>query len=274
MPDPNNILLRDHGIVFMLLPKVANTSIKFAIAQALGLAVEKIHSPDLFEYISSAEARAFPHRIAFVRDPLTRLLSCYRDKVIGNPGNGVAKGLESLGIKQHMPFLQFVEAVADLPDQHCHGVGQHFRSQSYSLVDADGVIPNRVGRFESLHADWQRVCDFVQEVAGLQLPPLGHHCRTNPGLVQYCPRGRAFALQRYREDVRIFGYAPARKYPIDPDAITVGRSICNVLREAYQVARDQVPEQTASARLCDLIAEAFDMGKRMNNKLRGSQYEA
>lgn len=277
MPDPNNIALRAHGIVFMLIPKVANTSIKIALADALGLGRDYIHAPDKFDYVDTKEAKTFPYRIGFVRDPLDRLLSCYRDKVIGNPSDRVENGLRRFGITRNMSFLDFIEAIAVIPDEECGGVAQHFRSQVYSLADDDGtVIPTVLGRFEGLADDWQMVRDYVARFSGLQLhlPELGHYQRTDPGPVTYCAKGRAFALQRYRDDVRIFGYPPARKYQIDPDHITHGRSICNVHREAYQIARDQVTDGAVSKRLCALIAEAFDMGKRMNVKLRGSQYEA
>lgn len=275
MPDPNNIVLREHGIVFMLIPKVANTSIKMALADALGIARDRIHRPEKFEYIGTEEAKAFPHRIAFVRDPLDRLLSCYRDKVIGSPSERVANGLRKFGIHPGMPLLDFVQTVAGIPDEECGGVAQHFRSQAYSLCDQDGnIIPNIVYRFENLAITWPWVRSYVQEASGLQLGPLEHQQWTDPGLVKYCARARAFALQRYRDDVRIFDYKPPRKYLIDPDSITAGRSICNVHREAYQIARDQITDPSLSGRLCDLIAEAFDMGKRMNAKLRGSQYEA
>ena len=47
------------------------------------------------------------------------------------------------------------------------------------------------------------------------------------------------------------------------------RTICDVHREAFAIARDELavvaPDQ--SARLIELMAEAFDMGKRMSNKL-------
>lgn len=47
------------------------------------------------------------------------------------------------------------------------------------------------------------------------------------------------------------------------------RTICDAHREAFVIARNELtqvaPDQ--SARLMELLAEAFDMGKRMSNKL-------
>ena len=47
------------------------------------------------------------------------------------------------------------------------------------------------------------------------------------------------------------------------------RTICDVHREAFAVARDELGEIAPgqAERIMGLMAEAFDMGKRMSNKL-------
>lgn len=271
MPDPNNIALRGHGVVFMCLPKVANTSIKVALAKAFGKPCDPqtIHQADLFEYVSKAEAKSFAHRIAFVRDPLSRLASGYQDKIVE-----MTDGRFLDGLREHfspgMDFLKFIERLAEISDEDLGGAGQHFRSQSFDLCEGDEMIPNWIGRFENIEHDWAELRGYLL-AAGLELPPLTCE-RSTTSKPNYCPRGRAFAMQRYKEDVRLFGYRRPYKYEIDPDGITVGRSICNVIREAYQIARE-VEEPAVAARLTELLAEAFDMGKRMNAKLQVSQYE-
>ena len=44
------------------------------------------------------------------------------------------------------------------------------------------------------------------------------------------------------------------------------RTICDVHRDAFLIARDELPSGQ-SERIMELMAEAFDMGKRMSNKL-------
>lgn len=273
MPDPNNLALPEHGIVFMLLPKVANTSIKRAILTAQGRQADNVHDPALFTYVDKAEAARYPLRIGFVRDPLTRLASCWRDKIMDLSDGALLPGFAAIGLRAGMPFDEFVEFVAGRPDAECTSAAQHFRSQAWSLAADGSVIPNLMGRFETLADDWRRVRRAVAERGGPGLPDLPHERRSDSASAPWTPRARAFALHRYREDVRLFGYAPARKHAIDPDAETRGRSICNVHREAYRLARDRVADRDVSAALCDLIGEAFDMGKRMNAALGRSQYE-
>lgn len=257
----------------MLLPKCANTSIKRAILKAQGrTGVQHIHNRDVFEYVSKEEAKTFPVRIAFVRDPVRRAASCYRDKFEELTDGRFLEGFERYGLKPRMGFVAFVEFISGLPDEQCKRAADHFRSQAFSLCDGETIIPNVLGRVEALGDGWGRVQEAMRG-RGLNLPDLEHERRTDSASVEITPRARAFLLQRYADDVRLFGYAPKRKYEIDPDAQTRGRSICNVHREAYRIVRDQISDPTVSERLKGLIAEAFDMGKRMNAKLLESQYE-
>lgn len=272
MPDPNNLALPERGIVFMLLPKVANTSIKRAILTAQGRRADNVHDPALFTYVDQSTAARYPLRIGFVRDPMTRLASCWRDKIMDLSDGKLLPGFVALGLHPGMAFDAFVEFVAGHADAECRNAADHFRSQAWSLCRGDEVVPNLMGRFESLADDWRRVQAAAGE-RGLDLPGLPHERRSDSASASWTPRARAFALQRYRDDVRLFGYAPARKHAIDPDAETRGRSICNVHREAYRLARDRVSDPAVAAGLCDLIGEAFDMGKRMNAALGRSQYE-
>lgn len=207
MPDPNNVALRKYGAVFMLLPKCANTSIKRALLAALDRPdVEDVHRMGVFDYVSKEEARNFPVRVAFVRDPLARLASCYRDKFEELTDGRFLRGFERFGLEPHMGFDAFVDVVARLPDAKCRGAGDHFRSQSWSLCQGDHVIPNLVGRVETLSRDWDRVRSAMIG-RGLNLPPLSHERRTDSSAVAWSPAARALALERYADDRRIWGYA-------------------------------------------------------------------
>lgn len=273
MSDPNHVALPKHDTVFMLLPKIANTSIKIALLKAQGFPIPgKVHKENKLSYVSTREAKQFTHRVAFVRDPLTRLASCYQDKIVEQSDGHFLPGLKKYGLSPNMSFLSFIEHVANVTDDQASGAGQHFRSQTYSLCEGDKAIPNLIGRFERLDDDWAELSSYLLEKVGLDLPPLTKECSTN-GKPSYCKRGRAFALQRYKDDIRLFGYRPPLKYKIDPDHVTRGRSICNIAREAYRVARDRIDDPAVSQRLQDLMAEAFDAGKRMRAKMTESQYD-
>ena len=54
-----------------------------------------------------------------------------------------------------------------------------------------------------------------------------------------------------------------------PNGPNPERTICDVHREAFAVARDELSEIAPgqAERIMELMAEAFDMGKRMSDKL-------
>ncbi|HKJ75237.1 MAG TPA: sulfotransferase family 2 domain-containing protein [Alphaproteobacteria bacterium] len=191
--------------MFLLLPKAANTSIKLAIHKAYGLPTHDLHRGGYLEYVGTKEARRFPLRIAIVRDPVARFASFYRDKIAGAGDEDFLKGLRRFGLKPGMLFREAVENVALLPDRACTGAGQHFRSMSWSLIDADGLVPNEIGRFESLRDGWKRIQQIVRAAGGPDLPALTHE-RKGAGDVAIDKRSRAFLVQRYRDDIRNFNY--------------------------------------------------------------------
>lgn len=139
MPDPNYILIP--GEVALLLPaKCANTSIKQAIATRLGRPVDlnsprwfvDIHDPERLPYATTDEIVAAREKgvpvVGVIRDPVARLVSCWRDKVAGKyqlefrkPGS----------IHPGMSWDAFVWAVSTTPDEEAD---QHFRSLCADLV--------------------------------------------------------------------------------------------------------------------------------------------
>ena len=74
----------------------------------------------------------------------------------------------------------------------------------------------------------------------------------------------------YRHDIR--KSVEIRRDP--PNGPNPERTICDVHRDAYAVARDQLNEIAPgqAQRIMELMAEAFDMGKRMSDRL--FQYNA
>ena len=66
----------------------------------------------------------------------------------------------------------------------------------------------------------------------------------------------------YRFDIRKSG-------EVRGDYKNVERTICDVHREAFAIARDELGDVAPgqAERIMDLMAEAFDMGKRMSDKL-------
>jgi hypothetical protein len=195
MPDPNNIVLHDHKLVFMCIPKAANTSIKNAIQKSLGMKGDpnqlgkfdiwdkyQIHSSDYFS-------------IAFVRNPIDRLVSCYKDKVIRKH----FPAFEKHGIDHGMDFESFVEIVVSTPDIKAD---QHFRSQAHELLIDDEIVPDYIGNVENIYNDWQTVKTLCPT---LNLPDLPFD-NVSGFDISIDDTIKDKIYKRYKRDFEIFNY--------------------------------------------------------------------
>jgi chondroitin 4-sulfotransferase 11 len=126
------VLLEQYRAVYVEVPKVACSSIKIALAGLLGIDLAASggdpHKAPLPTPASRPSGSAlYPglFSFAFVRNPWDRLVSCYRDKILGeapdftsfHPTRGVAYCLARFGaFRAGMTFEDFVAAVAAIPD--------------------------------------------------------------------------------------------------------------------------------------------------------------
>lgn len=141
-----------------------------------------------------------------------RLVSCYRDKVLGeapdfttfHPQRGVAYCMAHVAaFRAAMSFVEFVEAVTAIPDEEAD---EHFRSQYTFLSNRDGQIAiDFVGRFETLERDFAAVCRQFG-LPSTKLPRV-QAARTRVNYADYYDSDmRAAVARRYADDVRLFGY--------------------------------------------------------------------
>jgi hypothetical protein len=199
-----NILLPEFQTILMLAPKGGTQSVKIALADGRKV-LTGVKALDLYHF-RRVEARdavlEYPGylRIAITRDPLTRLQSAYRDKVQSDFPN-----FHEYGITKKTSFEEFVEIVASIPDSlQCD---MHFRSQSVTMCLPD-LRPAFTHHYkvEDMPQAWTDISDLVEEKSGKRFHPIEHHHKSPPGDVEYTDRSRAMALERYADDIRIFGY--------------------------------------------------------------------
>lgn len=217
MPDPNHLLFREYGLCFMLIPKAANTAIKIAALSATGKFTPQELSPNgagvnhtcmclasnpfgPITFCSTEEAKEH-FCITVVRDPLARLVSYYKDKVIRARYGQKAR---KLGVKQSMSFAEFVEHIAKIPD--CDS-DQHWRSMTYSLLDGGGnIVPNVICHFESIGSHWQ-VIRGIAAGHKLELPPTLVSVNKSPtNAIKVDGTTKDIVLERYQLDYSMLGY--------------------------------------------------------------------
>ncbi len=211
------LLMEDLRAGYIPIPKVASSSLRLLICQRQA---RHLH-PELLEQSPRALQKEVERRIrisrgpagtrrlgeryflfAFVRNPLTRLYSCYRDKVVKAAEQGKEFSLAPWGVEPGMSFDWFVRHIARIPDSRSE---QHFRSQHLLLRQGGHWMVDYLGRFENLDDDWQELSARI----GLDARPKAKRSSGAGASLDGLPLGREaaeLAVERYWQDIALLGY--------------------------------------------------------------------
>lgn len=200
-PNRLHLVLREHRLVFMHVPKCAGTSVKQAIAEATGLSLKycKHLRPAWDTDRVVAEGRDF-FKFTVVRNPYDRLVSFWEHNVRnGGPGtSALPPGVDFPGL------VNFVLNVA------CEKLDPHMRPMASLLVRDGNLVPDMVLRQEDLQQHWPMLCQVVEHFCGLKLSEVLTQERKSPGRKPYREydwggQVEAFA-EKFYVDRKLFGY--------------------------------------------------------------------
>ena len=204
------------GVAYGRVPKVANSMLKRQIARAAGMVDQfpdgfskdrdwRDKGPDAFLVTAKELKQRWPDVFvfAFVREPLSRLASCYRSKV--SEARRFSPAFRREGLTPETSFPDFVAHVARRSDWRCN---VHYRPQAAILTRRGDVVPDFIGRFETMTEDWQRLTEILA-ARGVALPALPHRSQDRPIVKASDFFGgdttlAAVARARYRDDYRLF----------------------------------------------------------------------
>lgn len=212
-----NILLEDYRAIYIPIPKVACSTVKKICADLLAMPlpthdlaeeIHLIHFPCVKKYKIKDDYGDY-FKFTFVRNPWSRVVSCYNDKINYDSGhvyeryeNSFIKYLKQMKVfSKDMTFERFVEVLCDIPDEHAQA---HFRSQHRFITDESGnILVDFIGRFEQLDSDFQ----FISEKIGVRIE-LPHIRPGKPRSYTYYYTERTARMieRRYERDVEMFGY--------------------------------------------------------------------
>jgi len=197
--------------IFIGIPKVGTTTLYDLLSHSAGLArdlpPEGRHDlpgiPDVF-------VRKFPDYFvfSFVRNPWSRVLSCYR-YMIEEPRR---QGMPMLEVFQHrgrfhrdMEFEEFCLAVAETTDAD---IDVHLKSQCYLLRASNGRwMPEFVGKLENFESDLPLVAKRLRIDLPKSLPKRNATSSVVAGSTAYHSSAVREAIgARYCADIRTFGY--------------------------------------------------------------------
>jgi hypothetical protein len=176
--------------VYVRTAKVATRSISAAFTAR----------PDLEVDMRRGRLRPWPtgperHYTAFgfVRNPFSRLVSCWQDKVVGE-GQGTSRptGVEGGTLEDLVGVLETTDLLV---------TNRHLKPQTATLpLDRLSFL----GRMERLQADWEQVCELLG-VGEIPLPRQNVSA-TPPEPVRIDPALGERIVRLYALDFQVFGY--------------------------------------------------------------------
>lgn len=192
---PCPILIQKKRIIYFPIDKAANTSLRQYFREIDGKS----------KHLSRGRVKKYKNhfKVAFVRNPYDRLVSCYINKVLF-PYRETRFIRDIPGMKKEMSFKEFVKIICSLPDSKAD---RHVKSQYCFLTDKQGkLLPDFIGKFEDLKEDFEKAC----KKAGIKNPPKLPH--KNPSKRKgnykdyYDKETRRLVQKRYKKDFELFDY--------------------------------------------------------------------
>ena len=209
----------DHKYMYCDIPKAGCTTIKQTLVESVERKVvnynvhDRAQTPlrrpsEVFDDIKELEAY---FKFTFVRNPYTRMLSAYLDKIQGNKleKRGIVNVL-GMDINDYenidIPFKLFLDTLASMEIRRMNG---HFRPQvmqsCYAVINY-----NYIGKFESFEADLVTVLEKLgcRNVSPRMIKTIRHH-KTNASELHeqyYDAETENLVKEIYKDDFLEFGY--------------------------------------------------------------------
>lgn len=179
----HNLVDDTNKVIWVMIPKNANTSIKQALDD-----VYLIKTEDVANYGYT--------KIGFIRNPYDRFQSCYRWAFFRDELPRTFEQYESL-VNSDMTFAEFAQVVAnDIPDEISD---KHFRSQTTRIEDVGGL--DFIGRVETLNEDWKTL---QREFQLRDLP--SERVNATSGNVEWTAHTRQLIYERYKKDFSFYAF--------------------------------------------------------------------
>lgn len=216
-----NIFLERYKCIYFVLPKNGCSSMQAHIVNALEMEKgqnfpKDIHNSEIYPYPyvkKSTINNDFKDYLRFciVRNPWSRLVSCYKDKIrhVGYNEVGFVDGV-ALPLKNNsplfyggMPFEEFVDVVCSINDAEGE---HHFTSQLFQLTDESGnLYVNFIAKLETLQEDLKVITKTTN--FSFNHFPHFHKSKSKPYTKYYTYELKEKVRKRFKKDIKFFRYS-------------------------------------------------------------------
>ncbi|KAE8278980.1 Carbohydrate sulfotransferase 12 [Larimichthys crocea] len=237
-----NLIVDDkHGIIYCYIPKVGCTNWKrvfFVLKQGepypdpMSIEGEMVHMPNMVPLLNSfprTEMKAkLKHytKFLFVRDPFVRLISAYRDKMLGNQkyfyenygwkilrlyGNQPAPHLagEAFASGIRPSFYNFIQYLVDPRTEMNEPFEPHWR-QMHRLCHPCLIKYDFVGHQETLQEDTEHILKTLMLEDDIKFPPSYENMTSTTSVLDWFRtvplEDRRKLYKIYEKDFKLFGY--------------------------------------------------------------------
>ena len=199
----------DRKLVYIEVPKAGCTSIKATIGRYYGS--RKMGGGLKESSHLRVERGALPQslqgyfKFSFVRNPFSRLVSCYLDKIYRFRQSGDVYAASAFRrLPTDISFSNFVYEISKIPD---YWADHHFKSQYAILYRRGRLLADWVGRLENIDRDWEELASRFDLIRGIEF----HKSTQDLGPYEdyrsyYTQELIELVYQRYRQDFEVFGY--------------------------------------------------------------------
>ena len=218
-----NISLRNK-YVYISVPKAASSTIKRTLANFELKDLPKIdlpprphftHSPFVKPYQLSDQQFADILKdneilkFAFVRNPYSRILSAYLDKIVGGKRKGLvlkALGYSGDDLKGEVSFAQFIDVIVATKTTE---KDPHWKPMSW-ILDYPRINFNFLGKIENFDEDFTALQDHLDiDLTKYYQKHDRHSTNASEALEHfYTPTLKARIAEHYAEDFELGGYRP------------------------------------------------------------------
>lgn len=162
----HNIVLDEYKTFYVIIPKVASTSIKRYLCSLLDISIkDNVHDMHYPYFIHYKFSDYFS--FTFIRNPWDRLVSCYNNKIFDGVDSPTSQWLKRIGLyKENLKFDEFVNIVCGFTDEETEF---HCRSQWWYINNGGTIFVDFIGKLENFSQDWKKICD----ISGMPYESLG-----------------------------------------------------------------------------------------------------